>query len=179
MCVEIGIEFVAYAMIFVLPPDHHESGFRSSLHILDDESRDDFQVLDVYFVNHLVLVVDFKIFLTFVVMSLKPFIVSFMLDSEKSNTCMMMNPENSKSSLMLHKTRTLGLLFSTLIVFRLQWSCPIKISKSQASVVPRMQVISLFVMSLKTFLEFNKSGPTPRFLPFRDFSCRSRALVSL
>ena len=111
MCVEIGSEFVAYAMIFVLPPDHHESGFRASLHILDDESRDEFQVLDVYFVNHLVLVVDFKIFFTFVVMSLKLIIVSFMLDSEKSNTCMMLNPENSKSSLMLHKTRTLGLLF--------------------------------------------------------------------
>ena len=103
MSVEIGIEFVAYAMIFVLPPDHHESDFRASLHILDDEPRDEFQVLDVYFVNHLVLVVDFKIFITFVLMNLKPIIVSLMLDSEKSSTCMVMNPENSKSSLMLHK----------------------------------------------------------------------------
>ena len=41
MCVEIGSEFVAYAMIFVLPTDHHESGFRTSLHILDEESRDE------------------------------------------------------------------------------------------------------------------------------------------
>ena len=103
MFVEIGMEFVAYAMIFVLSPDHHESGFRASLHILDDESRDEFQVLDVYFVNHLVLVVDFKILFTFVFMGLKPIFVSLMLDSEKNSSCMIMNPENSKSSLMLHK----------------------------------------------------------------------------
>ena len=103
MSVEIGIEFVAYTMILGLPPAHHKSGFRASLHILDDEPRDEFQVLDVYFVNHLVLVVDFKIFITFVLMNLKPFIVSLMLDSEKSSKCMVMNPENSKSSLMLHK----------------------------------------------------------------------------
>ena len=96
MCVEFGIEFVAYAMI--LPPDHHESGFRASLHILDDESRNEFQVLDVYFVNHLLLVVDFKIFFTFVFMSFKPIIVSLMLDSETSITCMVMNPEKCETS---------------------------------------------------------------------------------
>ena len=103
MSVEIGIEFVAYAMILGLPPAHHESGFRASLHILDDEPGDGFHVLDVYLVNHLVLVVDFKIFITFVLMNLKPVIVSLMLDSEKSSTCMVMNPEKRKSSLMLHK----------------------------------------------------------------------------
>ena len=56
MSVEIGIEFVAYAMIFGLPPAHHESGFRANLHTLDGGSQTRLHVLDVvYLVNHLVL----------------------------------------------------------------------------------------------------------------------------
>ena len=107
MSVEIDIEFVAYAMIFGLPPAHHESGFRASLHILDGEPRDGLHVLDVYLVNHLVLVVDFKHYITFVLMNLKPVIMSLMLDSEKASTYMVMNPKCSKSELMLHKPDSL------------------------------------------------------------------------
>ena len=39
-------------MILGLPPAHHESGFRASLHILDEEPRDEFQVLDIYVGPH-------------------------------------------------------------------------------------------------------------------------------
>ena len=42
-----------------------------------------FQVLDVYFVIHLVLVVYFKILFTFIVVSFKPIFVSLMLDYEE------------------------------------------------------------------------------------------------
>ena len=51
--------------------------------------------------------VDFKNDVTFVLMNLRPVIVSLMLDSEKASTHMMMNPKSSKSSLMLHKPDSL------------------------------------------------------------------------
>ena len=54
-----------------------------------------------------------------------------------------------------------------------------RISNFQASEVARLPVLSLFVVALKTLLELIKSSPELRVLPFRDFLCRSRALVSL
>ena len=45
--------------------------------------------------------------------------------------------------------------------------------------VARSPVLSLFVVSLRTLLELLKSSPTHRVLPFRNFSFRSHALVSL
>ena len=55
--VEIAIKVVAYALIFGLPPVHHESGFRVILPALDDGPQAQLHALDVVLlVNHQVFV---------------------------------------------------------------------------------------------------------------------------